>query len=131
MNKNIPKTYLIDANEQILGRLATKVTDLLRGKGKVTFVPNFDMGDNVVVINANGIKLTGKKTEDKVYYHHSGYPGGIKSKTVREMGLEAMLKTAVYGMLPKNKLRDKFIKKLKMFADDSYQAREGDIKLDI
>src|SRR3989339_608650 len=124
MKKEIAKTYVIDANEQILGRLATKVTDLLRGKGKVTFVPNFDMGDNVVVINADGIRLTGKKTEDKVYYHHSGYPGGIKSKTVREMTFEAMLKTAVYGMMPKNKLRDKFIKKLKIFKDDSYKIKE-------
>ena len=129
---NNQKTYILDAKDQILGRLATRVADLLRGKGNPNFVSNRDMGDNVVVINALGIKVTGKKMEDKIYYHHSGHPGGIKQKTLKE-AIEKdptwPLKNAVYGMLPKNKLRNIFIKKLKIFAGDEYEVREGDIKI--
>ncbi|MDD5732082.1 MAG: 50S ribosomal protein L13 [Patescibacteria group bacterium] len=128
---NSRKTYVIDGKNQILGRLATRVADLLRGKGNVNFASNKDMGDNVVVINALGINVTGKKMEDKIYYHHSGFPGGIKQKTLKE-AIEKdptwPLKNAVYGMLPKNKLRNIFIKKLRIFKDDSYKGKESDIK---
>lgn len=129
---NNQKTYVVDAKDQILGRLATRVTDLLRGRGKADFAYNVDGGDNVVVINANEIKVTGKKMEDKIYYHHSGHPGGIKQKTLKE-AIEKdptfPLKNAVHGMLPKNKLRSIFIKKLKIYAGDNYKAKESDIKL--
>lgn len=132
IKNNNQKTYIVDAKDQILGRLATRVTDLLRGRGKADFAYNVDGGDNVVVINANEIKVTGKKMEDKIYYHHSGYPGGIKQKTLKE-AIEKdptwPLKNAVHGMLPKNKLRSIFIKKLKIFAGDNYKAKESDIKL--
>jgi len=134
MKKNnlLQKTYVIDAKDQILGRLATRVADLLRGRGKADFAYNTDGGDSVVVINANEIRVTGKKMEDKVYYHHTGHPGGIKQKTLKE-AIEKdptwPLKNAVHGMLPKNKLRNIFIKKLKIFAGDDYKAKEGDIKI--
>lgn len=126
------KTYIIDAKDQILGRLATRVADLLRGKGKADFVYNLDGGDNVVVINANDIKVTGNKMEDKKYYHYSGYPGGMSSKTLKqaiEKDPAWPLKNAVYGMLPKNKLRSIFIKKLKIYAGDDYKVRDSDIRL--
>jgi len=128
---NNQKTYIIDAKGQILGRLATRVADLLRGRGKADFVYNLDGGDSVVVINAKEIKVTGNKMEDKIYYHHSGYPGGIKQKTLKqaiEKDPTWPLKNAVHGMLPKNKLRSIFIKKLKIFKDDNYKMKEGDIK---
>jgi len=129
---NNQKTYIIDAKDQILGRLATRIADLLRGKGNPQFAYNLDAGDNVVVINANQIKVTGKKMDDKIYYHYSGYPGGMSQKTLRE-AMEKdptwPIKNAVYGMLPKNKLRNIFIKKLKIFKDDSYKMKEGDIKI--
>lgn len=126
------KTYVIDAKDQILGRLATRAADLLRGKGKPTFVNHMDVGDNVVVINAKEIKVTGNKLLDKKYYHYSGFPGGMSSKTLEEAIAKDPtwpLHNAVYGMLPKNKLRDIFIKKLQIFADDSYKAKAEDIKI--
>ena len=134
MKKNtlIQKTYVIDATDQILGRLATRVADILRGKTKPSFVTNKDTGDNVVVINASKIKVTGKKLLDKKYYHYSGYPGGMSEKTlgkVMEKDPAWVIRTAVKGMLPKNKLQNIFIKKLQIFADDKYQIKEGDIKL--
>jgi large subunit ribosomal protein L13 len=129
---NSQKTYIVDAKDQILGRLATRVTDLLRGRGDPNFIYNMDVGNNVVVINAKQIKVTGNKIEDKKYYHYSGYPGGMKSKTLKE-AIEKdptwPLKNAVSGMLPKNKLRSIFIKKLNILAGDNYQVKEGDIKL--
>lgn len=129
---NNQKTYIVDAKDQILGRLATRVADLLRGRGSPDFVYNMDVGNNVVVINANQIKVTGNKIEDKKYYHYSGYPGGMKSKTLKqaiEKDPTWPLKNAVNGMLPKNKLRNIFIKKLNIFAGDNYKAKESDIKL--
>jgi len=131
-NNNNQKTYIVDAKDQILGRLATRVADLLRGRGNPQFVYNIDGGDNVVVINANQIRVTGNKIEDKKYYHYSGYPGGMRSKTLKqaiEKDPTWPLKNAVYGMLPKNKLRNIFIKKLKIFAGDNYKAKDSDIKL--
>ena len=111
------KTYTIDATNKILGRLATEIAILLRGKNKTDFAPNRDMGDFVVVKNVNKIKVTGKKFEKKIYYHHSGYLGGLKEtpfKKLFEKDPGEVLKRAVFGMLPKNKLRAKQIKRLKI-----------------
>ena len=130
-NNKKQKVYLIDAKDKVLGRVATRIANILRGKHKPDFVPYLDLGDRVVVINAKDIKLTGNKIEKKVYYHHSRYPGGLKKETVKELlsrKPEEVLRRAVYGMLPKNKLRDKFIKKLTIFVDDSYKEKGGEIK---
>jgi len=110
------KQHKIDASGEVLGRLASQIAILLRGKHKVDFQPHLDSGDVVVVKNADKIKLTGEKMEQKKYYRHSGYPGGLKEKPVKEVleeKPEEVLKRAVYGMLPKNKLRDRIIKRLK------------------
>jgi large subunit ribosomal protein L13 len=110
------KTHTIDAANRVLGRLATEVAVLLRGKNKPDFVPYKDVGDFVVIKNIEKIKITGKKLEQKIYYHHSGYPGGLKkvpmSKLFEENPRKVFIK-AVMGMLAKNKLRAKQIKKLK------------------
>ena len=99
--------YLVDAREKILGRLASEIAKRLRGKHKPIYTPHVDTGDFVIVVNADKVKLTGKKLTDKVYYHHTGYPGGIKSitagKTLEEKP-ERLLHLAVKGMLPKNSL---------------------------
>jgi large subunit ribosomal protein L13 len=113
------KWYLIDANDQVLGRLSTKVADILRGKNKPNFSPHLDCGDYVVIINTEKVRLTGNKVEDKRYYRHSGYPGGIKEETVGDKlakNPNGIIYHAVKGMLPKNKLSDEIIKKLKLFA---------------
>jgi len=110
------KTHIIDASDKSLGRLATKIANLLRGKHKPDFVPYKDVGDFVVVKNIKKIKFTGKKLEKKKYYHHSGYLGGLKEiplKKIFQKNPQAVLKKAVWGMLPKNKLRAQIIKKLK------------------
>ncbi|MEA2113115.1 MAG: 50S ribosomal protein L13 [Patescibacteria group bacterium] len=112
------KKHIIDAENKILGRLAVEVANLLRGKGKVNFVPYLDVGDNVVIINTDRIKVTGRKLKQKIYYRHSGYPGGIKGEALGALlkrDSRRVIKAAVYGMLPKNKLRDKMIKKLKLY----------------
>ena len=117
MEKIQRKTHTIDAQGKVLGRLATEIALLLRGKHKRNFVPYLDMGDFVVVKNAKEIRLTGKKTEQKKYYHYSGYPGGLKEvpfKKILEKNPNLILKKAVFGMLPKNKLRAKMIKRLKI-----------------
>lgn len=111
------KTRTIDATGKVLGRLATEIAVLLRGKHKPDFVPNQDIGDFVVVKNIDKIKLTGKKLEKKIYYHHTGYLGGLKEvplKKVFEKNPGEVLKRAVFGMLPKNKLRAQQIKRLKI-----------------
>ena len=111
------KIYTIDANGKILGRLAVKIAILLRGKEKSNFMPNKDGGSFVIVNNVDKIVLTGKKKEKKIYYHHSGYPGGIKAVSfnkIFENNPKEILKKAVFGMLPKNKLRAKQIKRLKI-----------------
>jgi len=120
--------YLVDAADMVLGRLATQIADILRGKNKPSFTPHVDTGDFVVVINADKIRLTGKKWEQKTYYRHSGYPGGLKSiiaAKVKDKNPEFLIKHAVRGMLPKNKLGRKQIKKLKIFAgsDHKHQAQ--------
>ena len=111
--------YVVDAEGQILGRLATQIADRLRGKGKPGYTPHVDTGDFVVVINAEKIQVTGKKLDQKIYYRHSGYPGGLKERTLREQ-LERrpaeVLRKAVKGMLPRNRLARQQITKLKIYA---------------
>jgi len=117
------KWHLVDANGKTLGRLATRVAMLLRGKHKPIFTPHVDTGDFVVVVNAEKISLTGKKWKDKLYIHHSGYPGGLKSISagkMREKKPERLVTMAVQGMLPKNKLGRKMIKKLKVYSGDAH-----------
>lgn len=101
------KWVVVDASDQVLGRVATKVASIIRGKTKPTFTPHVDCGDNVIIINAAKIKLTGAKWDKKIYYHHTGFPGGIKSTTAKEMREKkpsSLLKKAIQGMLPKNRL---------------------------
>lgn len=115
--------YLVDAKGKVLGRVATKIAELLMGKGKTTFTPSVDGGDFVVVVNAKDIVLTGKKWTQKTYYWHTGYPGGFRSVTaekLRNEKPEEILWQAVYGMLPKNKLRDHRINRLKIYVADSH-----------
>lgn len=109
-----PKTHTIDASNKPMGRLATEIAVILRGKDKPEFMPNLDLGDFVVVKNVSEMKLSGKKEEKKIYYHHSGYPGGIKEVPLKKLGRAKVLRKAVWGMLPKNRLRAKMIKKLKI-----------------
>lgn len=111
------KWYLIDARDAILGRMSTQVADILRGKRKIEYKDNIDCGDYVVIINAEKIKLTGKKEEQKRYYKHTGYIGNLKTVTLEEMRKkkpEQIILNAVAGMLPKNKHRDQFLKRLKI-----------------
>lgn len=115
------KWYLIDCSNQTLGRLSVRVANILRGKTKPEYTPNADVGDFVVLINAKNIKVTGSKNENKIYYSHSGYPGGIKKinfKDLLEKDPEKVLRNSVKGMLPKNKLNRQIIKKLKVYSDD-------------
>ncbi len=118
------KWHLIDARGQVLGRLASEVAKILRGKDKPIFTPHVDTGDYVVIVNAANVRLTGKKLDDKIYYHHTGYPGGIKSITAAELmekNPTELINTAVKGMLPKNKLGRQIIKKLKIYAGSEHQ----------
>jgi large subunit ribosomal protein L13 len=111
--------YVVDAEGQNLGRLATRIADTLRGKNKPQFTPHVDTGDFVVVVNAEKIAVTGKKLDEKIYYRHSGYPGGLKQRTLREQldrRPTEVLRTAVKGMLPKNKLAARQLTKLKIYA---------------
>ncbi len=113
------KWFVVDAEEMILGRLATTVASVLRGKHKATYTPHADTGDFVIVVNAEKIKLTGKKMTDKVYYHHSGYMGGLKATTPQkllEKHPERIIEFAVRGMLPKTRLGDRLFTKLKVYA---------------
>jgi large subunit ribosomal protein L13 len=111
--------YVVDAEGKNLGRLATQIADTLRGKTKPQYTPHVDTGDFVVVVNAEKIAVTGKKLDEKVYYRHSGYPGGLKQRTLREQ-LERrpteVLRMAVKGMLPKNRLAARQLTKLKIYA---------------
>lgn len=119
----------VDAEDMVLGRLASQVARVLRGKNKVTFTPHVDTGDFVIVVNAEKIRLTGNKLDDKVYYRHSGYPGGIKSMTAREMlekKPDQLVRKAVRGMLPKNRLGRQMLSKLKVYVgpDHPHQAQQ-------
>lgn len=107
---------IIDAEGQVLGKLAVQIADLLRGKAKPTFLPNKDAGDFVTIKNVGKMKITGKKMEQKMYYHHTGYLGGLKTTPLKKLFTEdpgEVLKIAVSGMLPKNKLRARFLKRIK------------------
>ncbi len=111
--------YVVDAQDAVLGRLATQIANVLRGKNKPTFTPSVDTGDFVIVINAEKVALTGRKLADKVYYKHSGYVGGLKEITagkLLEKKPEDVIKKAVKGMLPKNKLARNMLSKLKVYA---------------
>jgi len=123
--------YLVDADGQTLGRLATQIADRLRGKGKPQFTPHVDTGDFVVVVNAEKIAVTGNKLDDKLYYRHSGYPGGLRSRPLREQ-LERrpteVLRKAVKGMLPKNKLAARQLTKLKIYAGPDHPHAAQDPK---
>lgn len=117
------KWYLIDAKNIPLGRLAAKVVSILRGKNKPTFTPNVDMGDNVVIINAKLVLLTSKKDELKIYYRHTGYPGGLKkitAKDLREKHPTALVEKAIRGMLPHTKLGRKQFNNLYVYADEKH-----------
>lgn len=118
------KYHLFDAEGESIGRVATEVVKVLRGKNKVSFAPHIDGGDFAVVINVSKVNVTGNKKEGKFYYRFSGYPGGIKKISLKDQ-LEkdplVVIRKAVYGMLPKNKLRDQMIKRLLIFADDNHE----------
>ncbi len=113
------KWYVIDATDQVLGRLAAKVAGVIRGKNKAIFTPNMDTGDFVIVINADKVKMTGKRELQKTYFRHSGYPGGGRTTSFAELmekKPEAVIEKAVKGMLPKNRLGRKLVRKLKVYA---------------
>ena len=115
--------FVVDASEFELGRLATRISVVLRGKHKPQFTPHVDTGDFVVVLNADRVKLTGRKLDQKHYHRYSGYPGGLRSvdaRTVRAEDPERMIRQAVRGMLPKNRLSRQIIGKLKIYAGDSH-----------
>ena len=115
--------FVLDASDKVLGRLATKIADRIRGKDKPSFTPHTDGGDYVIVINAEKIKVTGSKFTDKKYYTHSLYPGGLKTRTFKDLNEknpEKIIENAVKGMLPKNKLRKEIIKKLKVFKGPNH-----------
>ncbi len=120
--------YMADANGQNLGRFATKVATVLIGKHKPTYTPGVDMGDFVVVVNCERVVVTGNKLEEKIYYKYSGYPGGLKETKLRDMldkHPDRVIKSAVKGMLPKNKLGRRYLKKLKVYAgpDHPHEAQ--------
>ncbi len=111
--------FVVDAKDQTLGRLATQIAVLLRGKHKPTFAPHMDVGDFVIVVNANKIRVTGDKMETKMYYRHSGYPSGLKAISLRDQLArypDRVIRSAVRGMLPKNSLGRQQLKKLKIYA---------------
>lgn len=127
-----PKWFVVDANGQILGRLASKVATIIRGKHKPMFTPHMDTGDFVVIINAGKVRLTGNKMKDKKYYHYTGYPGGIReisAEKLIEKKPEEVLKKAIKGMLPKNSLGRQIFKKAKIHAgaDHPYVAQSPEI----
>jgi len=120
--------YLVDANDQNLGRLASKIASILLGKHKPNFTPGVDTGDYVVVVNCEHIRVTGNKMTDKIYYRHTLYPGGLKATSLRDMlakNPDRVIRKAVWGMLPHNKYGRKVIKKLKVYAgpDHPHEAQ--------
>jgi large subunit ribosomal protein L13 len=131
--QNIERKWLVvDAEGQTLGRLASEVAAILRGKHKPTFTPNVDTGDHVIIINASKIHLTGKKLTDKIYYRHTMHPGGLKQRTALEMRTnyaEKMLELAIKGMLPKNSLGRTMFKKLHVYAGPEHkqQAQQPEV----
>lgn len=118
--------YVLDAEGLTLGRVATKAAHILRGKHKVTFTPHVDCGDYLIITNASKVKLTGNKLEDKMYYNHSGYPGGLRERNAKEMiekYPEEMVERAVKGMLPKGRLGRQMSKKLFVFAGEEHNKQ--------
>jgi len=116
--------YLVNAEGKTLGRLASEIAKVLRGKHKPIYTPHLDCGDYVIVINADKVGVTGRKLDQKMYYRHSGYPGGLKSISLRnqlQKHPERVLEAAVRGMLPKNRLGRKMMRKLKVYAGDSHR----------
>ena len=126
---------LVDASDKTLGRLSTNIATILMGKNKPEYTPHNDVGDYVVVINAEKIKITGNKNEQKMYYRHTGYPGGIKSQNFNDLIAsypDRIITSAVKGMLPKNKLSNSVIKKLKVYKGESHpHTAQNPIKLEI
>ena len=115
--------HLIDVNGKILGRISSEIAQLLMGKSKSYYVRNLDCGDYIVVINASGVKVTGKKETDKKYYRHSGYPGGFRTQTFKELKdskPEEIIRHAVRGMLPQNKLRDRMLTRLFVYGNENH-----------
>ena len=115
--------WVVDAEGQTLGRLATQIASILRGKNKPTFAPNTDVGDFVIVVNCGKVRVTGNKLDDKIYYRHSGYNGGLKRITLRrqlDKHPDRVIQAAVKGMLPKNALGRQMLKKLKIYAGDTH-----------
>ena len=124
--------HLVDAKDQTLGRLATAIAKILQGKDKPIYTPHVDTGDYVVVVNAEKIKLSGNKLTDKMYYHHTGYPGGIKAASAERLldnNPTALLENAVKGMMPKNKLSRQSILKLKVYAGEEHPHQANQPKL--
>ncbi len=123
MKELIRKHALVDAQGKILGRLATRIAEKLSGKRKVDFAPHIDGGDFVVVVNTDGLVVTGRKLEDKMYPHFSGYPGGITSIRLKDQmkkDSRKVIESAVYGMLPKNKLRDRMMNRLLLYKNTEH-----------
>ncbi len=129
------KWYVIDAEGKPLGRVASKAAHILRGKHKATYTPHIDCGDYVIITNASKVLLTGKKLEDKKYYSHSGYPGGLRTRTAKEMiekYPEEMVEKAVKGMLPKNRLGRAMYKKLFVYAgSDHKHMAQKPVEMDV
>ncbi len=120
------KYYQFNAQGKVLGRLATEIAEILSGKRKVDYAPNVDGGDFVVVINSDGVIVTGSKKKNKMYYRHSGYPGGLKEMTFEELlkkDSRKIIEKAVYGMLPKNKLRAEMMKRLLIYKDGEHSHK--------
>ena len=118
------KWYVVDASGQVLGRIASRIASYLRGKHKPLYTPNVDTGDFVIVINAENVKVTGKKLSDKIYYHHTGYIGSVKAETLKDRLArepEEVIRDAVWGMLPKNRLGRAMIKKLKVYRGPEHK----------
>ena len=135
-NTDFDKNWLLlDAKDETLGRLSSKIASILMGKNKAQYTPHNDLGDYVVVVNAEKIKVTGNKNTQKRYYRHTGYPGGLKSSTFSEMiekDPENTILKAVKGMLPKNKLSNSMISKLKIYAGDNHpHAGQNPIKIEL
>ena len=126
------KWYVIDAEGQVLGRLAVEIARRLRGKHKATYTPHIDTGDYIIVVNADKIRFTGNKLEQKTYYRHTGYPGGLKTITAKALlqrKPERVLELAVKGMLPKNRLGRRMYKKMKVYTgpDHPHQAQQPEV----
>ena len=124
--------FLLDAEGKTLGRLASKIAEVLRGKHKPMYTPHLDCGDYVIVINADKVRVTGRKLDQKIYYRHSGYPGGLTSINLRDQlqkHPERVLMAAVNGMLPKNRLGRKMLSKLKVYVGDSHPHQAQQPKL--